>query len=91
MYHFAAIPKLSLMHLVEGALLGMTGALIAVIFVFLFRTIGRLSEYIAHHTIVLATLGGLSIDRLLFPQTLFWRKEIETIVETGATFGIRCY
>jgi len=34
MYHFAAIPKLSLMHLVEGALLGMTGALIDVIFVF---------------------------------------------------------
>jgi H+/Cl- antiporter ClcA len=92
MYHFAAIPKLSLMHLVEGALLGMTGALIAVIFVFLFRTIGHLSEYIAHHTIVLATLGGLSIGliALAFPQTLFFgEKEIETIVETGATFGIR--
>ena len=91
MYHFAAIPKLSLMNLAEGALLGALGALIAVIFVVLFRSIGHLSEYIAHRTILLATLGGLSIGliALVFPQTLFFgEKEIETIVETGSTFGI---
>ena len=92
MYHFAAIPKLSLMNLVEGALLGAIGALIAVIFVLLFRSIGHLTEHVAHHTIILATLGGLSIGliALTVPQTLFFgEKEIATIVETGATFGVK--
>jgi H+/Cl- antiporter ClcA len=91
MYHFAAIPQLSLMNLAQGALLGALGALIAIIFVFVFRSIGHLSEYIAHRTILLATLGGLSIGliALAFPQTLFFgEKEIETIVETGSTFGM---
>lgn len=91
MYHFATIPQLTLMHLVEGAVLGSIGALVAVIFVIIFRSIGHLSEYIAHRTILLATLGGLSIGliALVFPQTLFFgEKEIETIVETGATFGM---
>lgn len=91
MYHFATIPKLSLMNLGQGAILGALGALVAVIFIVLFRSIGHLSEYIAHRTILLATLGGLSIGliALVFPQTLFFgEKEIETIVETGSTFGV---
>ena len=91
MYHFASIPTLSLMNLIEGAILGIGGALIAMIFIFLFRGIGYLSELIAHRTILLATLGGLSIGliALAFPQTLFFgEKEIQTIVETGSTFGI---
>lgn len=90
MYHFATIPKLSLMNLVQGAVLGSLGALVAVIFIVLFRSIGHLSKYIEHRTILLATLGGLSIGliALAFPQTLFFgEKEIELIVETGATFG----
>ncbi|WP_250124594.1 chloride channel protein [Chroococcidiopsis sp. CCMEE 29] len=92
MYHFAAIPKLSLMNLGQGALLGALGALVAIIFIFLFRSIGYLSHYLEHRTILLATLGGLSIGliALAFPQTLFFgEKEIELIVETGATFGIK--
>ncbi len=92
LYHFAKIPELSLMHLVEGVLLGATGAMVAVIFVVLFRGIGYLSELIAHRQILLATLGGLLIGliALAFPQTLFFgEKEIETIVETGSTFGIK--
>ena len=91
MYHFAAIPQLSLMNLGEGALLGALGALTAWLFVLIFRTIGHLSEYVAHRTIALATLGGLSIGliALVFPQTLFFgEKEINVIVGTGATFGI---
>lgn len=91
MYHFAAIPQLTLMNLGEGALLGVVGALVAVIFVIVFRSIGHLSEYIAHNVILLATLGGLSIGLIayVFPQTLFFgEKEISTIVETGSTFGI---
>ncbi len=91
MYHFAAIPKLSLTNLAQGAILGILGALIAVIFMYLFRMIGHLSEYLRHQTILLATLGGLSIGliALVFPQTLFFgEKEIQTVVETGSTFGM---
>ena len=90
-YHFTAIPKLELWNLVQGALLGVAGALVAVIFVVVFRSIGYLSEYIAHRQILLSTLGGLSIGliALAFPQTLFFgEKEIQTIVETGSTFGM---
>ncbi len=67
------------------------GAVTAVIFVVVFRSIGYLSEHIAHYVILLATLGGLAIGLIayLFPQTLFFgEKEISTIVETGSTFGI---
>lgn len=91
MYHFAKIPELSLLNLVQGALLGATGAAVAILFVFIFRSIGHLSEYLAHHTVLLATLGGLLIGliALAVPQTLFFgEKELETIIETGSTFGV---
>ena len=91
MYHFEVVPQLSLMNLVEGALLGTVGALVALLFVLVFRIVGHLSEYIAHRPILLATLGGVSIGlvALAFPQTLFFGEEqIHTIVETGSTFGI---
>lgn len=90
-YHFAAHPKLELINLAQGAIFGALGALVAVIFVLVFRGVGYLSEFIAHRTILLATLGGLSIGliALVFPQTLFFgEKEIITIVETGSTFGV---
>lgn len=54
------------------------------------QIIGYLSQYLEHQTILLATLGGLSIGliALVYPQTLFFgEKEIETIVDTGAGFG----
>lgn len=91
MYHFTSIGALTLWNLLQGALLGMTGALVAVIFVVVFRSIGQITKYIEHHTILLATLGGLSIGLIacIFPQTLFFgEKEIATIVETGSTFGV---
>ncbi len=91
MYHFAAIPPLTLWNLLQGALLGVAGALVAVIFVVVFRSVGYLCKFIEHYTILLATLGGLSIGLIayIFPQTLFFgEKEISTIVETGATFGL---
>ena len=91
MYHFEAIPELTLMNLLHGLLLGATGALIAVIFVVLFRFIGSVLKRLEHHTILLATLGGLAIGLLALavPQTLFFgEKEIQTIVETGATLGL---
>lgn len=91
MYHFAAIPPLTLWNLLQGALLGVAGALVAMIFVVVFRSVGHLTKYIEQHTILLATLGGLSIGLIagVFPQTLFFgEKEINTIVETGSSFGL---
>lgn len=91
MYHFAAIPPLSLMNLVEGAVLGALGALTAFMFVLLFRGIGYLLKPLEHYTILLATLGGLAIGliSLAFPQTLFFgEKEIETVIQTGSTLGL---
>lgn len=91
MYHFAAIPALTLWNLLQGALLGVVGALVAVIFVVIFRSIGQITKYIEHYTILLATLGGLSIGLIawVFPQTLFFgEKEIATVVETGSDFGV---
>lgn len=91
MYHFSTVPELTLMSLVQGALLGCVGAATAYLFVLLFRMIGYVAHLIEHHTIVLATLGGLAIGliAMVFPQTLFFgEKEIQTIFDTGATLGI---
>ena len=90
MYHFASVPPLTMMNLAQGAVLGAIGAAVAVLFVLVFRTVGMLTKHLEHHTIMLATLGGLSIGLigLVFPQTLFFgEREIETIVQTGSTFG----
>ena len=77
MYHFAAIPSLSLMNICQGALLGGVGALVALLFVLIFRSVGYLTEYIHKHTILLATLGGLSIGliALAFPKHCFLAKK----------------
>ena len=91
MYHFPAVPPLSLMNLGQGAFLGALGALTALLFVLVFRVIGYLVKSIEHHTILLATMGGLSIGliAIVIPQTLFFgEKEIGTIIETGSTLGI---
>ncbi|HEY9889683.1 MAG TPA: chloride channel protein, partial [Candidatus Obscuribacterales bacterium] len=91
MYHFSSIPPLTLMNLAEGAVLGAIGAAVAALFVLIFRLVGWLTRPLEHRTVLLATLGGLSIGliALVFPQTLFFgEREIETIIETGSTFGI---
>lgn len=91
MYHFESIPALTLMNLIEGAILGVVGAAVALLFVLVFRTVGYLTEPLHHQTILLATLGGLSIGliALVFPQTLFFgEKQIDRIIEHGATYGI---
>ena len=91
MYHFEAIPPLTLMNLLEGAILGVVGAAVALLFVLVFRVVGYLTEPLHHQTVLLAMLGGLSIGliALAFPQTLFFgEKQIDTIIERGATYGI---
>jgi H+/Cl- antiporter ClcA len=91
MYHFPEVPELTLVNLVQGAVLGVVGAATALLFVLIFRVVGYLTQFIEHHTIILATLGGLSIGliAMAFPQTLFFgEKEIQTIFDTGPGLGI---
>ena len=91
MYHFPSVPALTLTNLFQGALLGVIGALTAFLFVLFFRIVGYLTKSIEHHTIWLATLGGLAIGliAMVFPQTLFFgEKEIQTVFDTGASLGI---
>jgi H+/Cl- antiporter ClcA len=89
-YHLPEIPPISLTHLFQGAILGVMGAGIAVVFVFVFRNVGKLTKPLAKHTIFLATLGGLSIGLLAIavPESLFFgEREIHTIIDTGASLG----
>ena len=87
MYHFESVPPLTLINLMEGAVLGAVGAAVALLFVLVFRVVGYLTEPLHHQTVLLATLGGLSIGliALAFPQTLFFgEKQIDAIIEQGS-------
>ncbi len=87
-YHFEAVPALSPINLLEGLVLGFVGALVATLFVVVFRTVGKMLHPLESHRILLATLGGLAIGLIAFafPQTLFFSEEqIQTVIETGAT------
>jgi H+/Cl- antiporter ClcA len=91
MYHFPAVTALTMTDLYLGALLGAVGAATALLFVLIFRVVGYFCHFIEHHTIALATLGGLSIGliAMVFPQTLFFgEQEIQTVFDTGATLGV---
>lgn len=91
MYHFSDVPPLTLTNLLQGGVFGIVGAATALLFVLIFRTVGYLARWMEHQTIVLATLGGLSIGliAMVFPQTLFFgEKEIQTVFDTGATLGV---
>ena len=91
MYHFNVIPKLTSLELLEGIALGAVGALVATIFVLIFRLIGKLAKPLEDQRIILATCGGLSIGLIAFafPQTLFFSEEqIETVIQTGATLSV---
>lgn len=90
-YHFEIVPALSPQNLFEGIVLGIIGAGLAVMFVAIFRTIGKLLKPLEHYPIFLATLGGLSIGLIAFafPQTLFFSEtQIQTVIETGAGLGV---
>ena len=90
-YHFESVPALTPMNLLEGLILGVIGAGVAVLFIYIFRGVGRLLAPLEHYRIVLATLGGLSIGIIafFFPQTLFFSEaQIHTVIETGALLGI---
>ncbi len=90
-YHFESVPELTPMNLLEGLVLGAIGAGVAVMFIYVFRFIGRILEPLEHNLVALATLGGLCIGLIAFflPQTLFFSEEqIHTVIETGSTLGV---
>lgn len=90
-YHFESVPELTPINLLEGLILGVVGAGIAVMFIYIFRFVGRLLEPLEHSLVALATLGGLCIGLIafFFPQTLFFSEEqIHTVIETGSTLGV---
>lgn len=90
-YHFEEVPALTPQNLLEGLILGIIGAGLAVMFIVIFRLIGKLLKPLEHYPIVLATLGGLSIGLIAFafPQTLFFSEaQIQTVIETGATLSV---
>ena len=90
-YHFEVVPALSPQNLLEGLVLGVIGAGLAVMFIIIFRLVGKLLKPLEHYRIVLATLGGLSIGLIAFafPQTLFFSEtQIQTVIETGAGLGV---
>ena len=89
-YHFEAVPDLQPINLLQGLLLGAVGAAVAVLFIAIFKAVGKLLAPLEHNLILLATLGGLSIGLIAFvyPQTLFFSEEqIHTVIEAGATLG----
>ncbi|MEO0520511.1 MAG: chloride channel protein [Cyanobacteria bacterium P01_A01_bin.116] len=89
-YHFESVPELQPVNLLEGLLLGIVGAAVAILFIYVFKAVGKLLAPLEHNLILLATLGGLSIGLIAFvyPQTLFFSEEqIHTVIESGATLG----
>lgn len=90
-YHFEEVPPLSPQNLFEGLVLGIIGAGLAVMFIAIFRIIGKLLKPLEHSQILLATVGGLTIGLIAFafPQTLFFSEaQIQTVIETGASLGV---
>ena len=90
-YHFEEVPALSPQNLFQGLVLGIIGAGLAVMFIAIFRIIGKLLKPLEPNRILLATLGGLSIGLIAFafPQTLFFSEaQIQTVIETGAGLGV---
>lgn len=78
---FGVLPNLTWLSLVEGAGLGVVGALAGILFIGLFRAMNWMIQKIEHRHILLAVMGGLGIGwiAVLFPQTLFFS---ETQIES---------
>jgi len=91
LYHFEEVPPLSPQNLLEGVILGVIGAGLAVMFILIFRGIGKLLHPLENHRVILASIGGLSIGLIafIFPETLFFSEEqIHTVIENGATMSV---
>lgn len=84
LYHLPQLTNMSMASVFEGALMGIVGALIAILFIYFFRKIGVMMSSFNNYPIVLGLLGGLFIGILaaIFPADfitpLFW-SEFEII------------
>ena len=89
---FGTLPSLSWINLVEGAALGIVGALAGILFIGIFRLIKWMIQTIEHRHILLALMGGLGIGwiAVLYPATLFFsEQQIETqLLAQSASLGI---
>ncbi|MEM1367739.1 MAG: chloride channel protein [Cyanobacteria bacterium P01_H01_bin.15] len=89
---FGNLPNLTWLNLVEGAALGLSGALAGIVFIYMFRGIKWLIRNIEDRHILLALMGGLGIGwiAVLYPATLFFsEQQIETeLLANSATFGV---
>lgn len=89
---FGHLPSLTWLNLLEGAALGLVGALAGVLFIGIFRTMKWMIQKIEHRHILMALLGGLGIGwiAVLYPATLFFsEQQIESqLLAQSATFGV---
>lgn len=89
---FGELPDLTWLNLLEGAFLGLAGALTGIVFIGLFRLMKWMIQAIEHRHILLALLGGLGIGWLavLYPVTLFFsEQQIETqLLAKSTSFGL---
>ena len=89
---FGALPSLTWLSLIEGAGLGLVGALAGILFIGIFRLIKWMIRAIEHRHILLALMGGLGIGWLavLYPATLFFsEQQIETqLLAQSASLGV---
>ncbi|ESA36381.1 cl- channel voltage-gated family protein [Leptolyngbya sp. Heron Island J] len=89
---FGTLPSLSWLNLVEGAALGVVGALAGVLFIGIFRLVKWMIQTIEHRHILLALMGGLGIGwiAVLYPATLFFsEQQIETqLLAQSASLGV---
>ncbi|MEM0982094.1 MAG: chloride channel protein, partial [Cyanobacteria bacterium P01_H01_bin.58] len=89
---FGDLPDLTWLNLIEGAGLGLIGALAGILFIGLFRLMKWMIQKIEHQHILLALMGGLGIGwiAVLYPPTLFFsEQQIETqLLAQSASFGV---
>lgn len=79
LYNLPQIPAISMINVFEGILMGLIGAGVAILFIFIFRRIERLLKPLVNKPILLGAIGGLAIGLLasVFPANfittpLFW-------------------
>ena len=89
---FGDLPSLTWLNLLEGAALGLVGALAGILFIGIFRLMKWAIQKIEHRHILLAVMGGLGIGwiAVLYPATLFFSEtQIETqLLAQSASYGV---
>lgn len=89
-YEFPTSPPFLPHHLIFAVLLGVLGAAVASLFIFIFRGTQRLTQAVPLHPILLTILGGLGLGltAAIFPLTLFYGEhQIQIIIDKGAQIG----